>query len=330
MTERVDVHAHVAVPTPGFAERFGDERWPTLEVTGQQALLHRNGVVSRTLPAAAWSVEHRLEELSAAGIDRQVLSPVPPLICDWADTSASAEWARYINHGVAEIVAQHPEHFSGMGTVPLNHPDQAVAVLREFNDLGLVGVEIGTTAGGRELDDPDLREFFQAAGELNILVFVHPIVVDSQTGWNERIKSTEMTFGLGMTTDTAIAASRLAFGATMKSSPGLSVLLAHGGGSFAWILPRIAHLWNRTHETTAAELSKDLYVDSVVFEPANIQYLVDRLGADRILFGTDYPMPGSDSLTGNNLVSLPQTQRDMIERTNIRRFLDRDGQQPAK
>lgn len=320
--ERIDVHAHWAVGLPPFAERYSDSRWPSLRFADGTAHLLRNGKTVRTLPPSAWLLEPRLAELDAAGVDRQVLSLIPPLICDWAGASASTEWARRLNHGMAEAVGQHPARFAGMGTVPLSHPDRAVAVLSEARDLGLVGVEVGTTAQDRELDHPDLLEFFQAAGELGMLVFIHPVVLGPEGGWSKRIETFELAYGLEMTTDTAIAGSRLVFGGTLDASPGLALCLAHGGGSFAWALTRVAHVWDAAHERTAADLAHNVYVDSVVFDHRNLRYLVDRLGADHVLFGTDYPMPGSDSLLGTALDQLDETDRKLVEAGSIRALID--------
>jgi len=236
--ERIDIHAHIAVTPPPFAERYGDPRWPSLQIDGAVGRLYREGNVVRTLSAAAWSLEARLEDLDATRLDCQVVSPVPPMICETGAAGLDAEWARHLNRGIAAAVAQCPTRFAGLGTVPLGHPEQAVE--------------------------------------------------------------------------------------TMKACPGLSVCLSHGGGTFAWALPRIAHMWDARHDVTAAELVRNIYVDTVVFDAPNIRYLVDRLGADHVLFGTDHPMPGCDSLRGAALDQLGPAERQLIERDNICSLLSRD------
>jgi aminocarboxymuconate-semialdehyde decarboxylase len=322
--ERIDIHAHIAVDPPPFAERYGDPRWPSLRIDGAVGQLSREGNVVRTLSATAWSLEARLEDLDEAKLDCQVVSPVPPMICETGAADLDTEWARHLNRGIAAAIAQCPTRFAGMGTVPLGHPQQAVEVLQEAKSIGLVGVEIGTRAGDRELDHPDLIEFFQAAGELGMLVLVHPIAFGHNSAWTPRVQTAEINYGLGITSDTAVAASRLVFGGTMKASPGLSVCLSHGGGTFAWAFPRIAHMWDARHDVTAAELVRNIYVDTVVFDAPNIRYLVDRLGADHVLFGTDHPMPGCDSLRGAALDQLGPAERQLIERDNICSLLSRD------
>lgn len=321
---RIDVHAHFVVEPPPFRERHGDDRWPWLYEDQDGTQLIRDGRPVRALPAAALSLTERLPLLDEAGIDHQVLSPAPPLICDFGDSVADAEWARLINTSMASVVDAEPQRFSALGIVPLGHPGPAVEALAEAKQLGLVGVEIGTTASTRELDHPDLREFFQAAAELGMLVFIHPITLGTTTPWTSRIDTVETTFGLGMTTDTAIAAARLAFSGVLGRAPGIKICLSHGGGSFAWALTRIAHLWNATNPVSAEELARPFYVDSVLFDHRNLQYLVDRLGADRILFGTDHPMPGADSLQGNTLAGLTPEVRHQVESANALELLGLD------
>ena len=247
-----------------------------------------------------------------AGVDRQVLSPIPPLICDWGEPQVSADWADHLNEAMARVVREYPSRFSGLGTVPLHHPDRATQVLERAHWLGLSGVEIGTTAGPRELDHPDLREFFAAAEQLGMLIFVHPLILGAEAGWTSRIAGSANNFGLGMATDTAIAASRMVFGGLTHDYPRLRICLAHGGGTFVWALSRIARAWDQANDVKSAELTRNIYVDSVVYQPANLRYLCERLGPDRILFGTDYPLPAQDDIKGSLLSGLTQPDADMI------------------
>ncbi|TGD85945.1 amidohydrolase [Mycolicibacterium sp. CH28] len=302
---RVDFHTHVVVDLPDFARRFGDQRWPTFDFHGEEGRLTRNGQVVRSVAPSAWLPQRRIEDMDAAGVDRQVLSPIPPLICDFGDLAPATEWATHLNGAIATLVANNPNRFSGLGTVPLHHPDRAIEVLQRAHDDGLVGVEIGTSAGGRELDDPDLREFFQAAEQLGMLIFVHPLALGLDAYSALRIAGGAVTFGLGMGTDTAIAASRLVFGGVVKDAPELKLCLAHGGGTFFWALARIAFMWDQQADTKAEELTRNVFVDSVVYQQANLRYLCERLGSDRILFGTDYPLPAQADMTGSILTGLP-------------------------
>ena len=220
-TARVDFHTHLVVDLPDFAQRFGDPRWPSFVSQGDVGWLTRNGQVVRSVAPSAWLPQRRIDDMDAAGVDRQVLSLIPPLICDFGDPAQATQWAMHLNGAVAALVANNPDRFSGLGTVPLHHPDRAIQVLQRVHDDGLSGVEIGTSAGVRELDHPNLREFFQAAEQLGMLVFVHPLALGLDAYSAQRIERPAVTFGLGMGTDTAIAASRLVFGGVVQDTPKL-------------------------------------------------------------------------------------------------------------
>lgn len=317
----VDVHTHVVVDLPDFASRYRDERWPAFSVVDGVGALTRDGAVVRQLRPPAWDIDQRLAEMDAAGIDVQVLSPIPPIICDWSEPERAGAWASRINHGIAEVAAKYPNRFRGLGTVPLRHPRVAVDVLDEAHGLGLAGVEVGTTAGGHELDHPELHEVFDTLQRLGLILFVHPLILGASTGWTERIAGLETTFGLGMTTDTAIAAARLVFGGVTERFPGLRICLSHGGGTFFWALPRIAHLWDRAGERPATrELISGLYTDSVVYRPENLAYLCSTIGADHVLFGTDYPLPAQDDLAGTMLATLSETEATLVRGQNARQL----------
>ncbi|MDQ2811944.1 MAG: amidohydrolase family protein [Actinomycetota bacterium] len=318
---RIDFHTHFVPPLPDFAQRYGDPRWPTFEIDGQVGRLTRDGVVVRTVPPSSWHPQSRLADMEPAGVDMQVLSPLPPLVCDWADPEPASQWCLRLNDGIAHAVAEMPGRFRGLGTVPLQHPDRAVRVLTRAREAGLSGVEVGTTAGAREFDHPDLAEFFGAAAELGMLVFVHPLILGAQAGWTARITGQAVTFGLGMTTDTAIAAAKLVFGGVVPKYPELRICLSHGGGTFAWALPRIARSWDAQGKRPCAELIRNIFVDSVVYSPVNLRYLRDVLGPDRLLFGTDYPLPAQDDLAGGVLKLLAAPDAELAGGGNAARLL---------
>jgi aminocarboxymuconate-semialdehyde decarboxylase len=318
---RIDFHTHVVPVLPDFAERHGDPRWPSFAIDGSVGRLSRDGRVVRTVPPSSWSPAARIEDMDAAGLDRQVLSPLPPVVCDWAEPSPAAAWADALNSSIAEMVRGNPTRFHGLGTVPLHDPKLATEVLVRAHELGLNGVEIGTNAGGKELDHLDLREFFAEAARLGMVIFVHPLILGANCDWTPRITGAEVTFGLGMPTDTSIAAAKLVFGGVVEESPELLICLAHGGGTFAWTLPRIGRLWNGGHDRKVAELIGNVYVDSVVYDPTNVAYLRDALGPDKIVFGTDYPLPAQDDLRGGVLAHLTEDEADQVWGGNATRLL---------
>ncbi|GAA0608174.1 amidohydrolase family protein [Sporichthya brevicatena] len=319
---RIDFHTHVApAGLPDLATEHGDPRWPVFRVDGSTGRLWQNGVEVRTVPEEAWSVSRRLEHMDAVGTDHHVLSPLPPLVVDWADPTLATEFCARVNEGIAAMVAEAPSRLSGLGMVPLQDGARAVAMLEAAHAAGLRGVQIGTRGGDAELDAPALRDFFRRAAELEMVVFVHPLILGASVPWTDRIRGLPLAFGLGMTTDTAIAAAALVLGGVTAELPNLRVCLAHGGGTFVWSTPRTEHAWAMTSDVPLSELVRNIWVDSVVYARDNLDYLIARVGRDRVVWGTDYPLPAAAEQTGELLKGLPDDVAEQVSGGNAAHLL---------
>lgn len=291
------MHAHHFSPSlPDLARRTGDERWPHLETgDGQTGRILLGQQAFRTVRSSLWDLRTRLAELDAAGVAVQVISPVPIMLTYWAEAALGAEYTRAINDSIANAVAEAGGRLRGLGAVALQDPQAAVEEVRRLaTELQLDGVEIGTHAAGRELDDPDLDPFWAAVTDLDLAVFVHPL---DGGGAAIRRQGQPYDFGLGMLTDTAMAAIALINGGVLERHPTLRVALAHGCGTFAWAFPRLRLGSQMTHTPDIgeryADLTKRLWVDSLVLDPEHMRLAARRFGADHIMLGSDFPfMPG--------------------------------------
>jgi aminocarboxymuconate-semialdehyde decarboxylase len=319
---RIDFHTHVCpVGLPDFASATGDPRWPLLRIEEGMGRLWVNGAEVRALPEQAWSVARRIESMDSSGTDLHVLSPIPPLLADWAEPARAAEFCTRVNDGIAAMVAEAPARLAGFAMVPLQDEKRAIVELERVCAGGFRGVEIGTTAGDRELDDPGLRGFFTCASELGMTIFIHPLILGASTAWTSRIDGFPLGFGLGMTTDTAIAAGRLVLGGLTSDLPDLKLCLAHGGGTFAWALPRLEVACDVAAVPPLADRIRNVYVDTVVYDRANLDYLVARLGSERVVWGTDYPLPAADTHLVDSMAPLSVDVADRIFGGNAARLL---------
>lgn len=287
-----DVHAHHFPRALPEAHIGGS---PRLEVDADAVgrIMVRDTVFRKVRPPL-WDNTARLSELDDAGVGGQLISPVPVMLTYADDPTNAAHYAHAVNDGLAADVAGSGGRLFGLGTVPLQDPSRAVVELeRVMGELGLCGVEIGTQIDGADLDDPSLRPFFEAAESLGAAIFVHPV-----EGGGRAIRRTgePYNFGLGMLTDTAMAATALVFGGVLERYPHLRICLAHGCGTFAWAYPRIrlgAHLMADVAPERVDDLVRSLWVDTLVFDPAHLALLTRRFGAGHVMFGTDYPfIPG--------------------------------------
>ena len=303
----VDCHTHT-LPRHwlDLAERYGDDRWPVRrEIDECSADLFVGGKHFRTVPHTCWDPAARIEQMDATGVGRQWLSVTPVMFSYWAPPRQCAQMARHLNDGIAEMARHAPERFSGLATLPMGDPDLALGELdRAVRELGLSGVEIGTNIAGRELDDPLFLPVFEAIAELGVPVLVHPWDVRSA----DRLARYNAMYTVGMPTETAHAALALLQGGVLSAVPGLRVLLAHGAGALAWLLPRIDRGWATWPDRRggAAEppgtVARRLWADSLAGDEANIRLVGHRLGWDHIVLGTDYPFPFGEQRPGDVVI----------------------------
>ncbi len=291
----VDAHAHYFPRMLSHSHVVGDPRWPTLSVRdADTGFIMLGDKVFRGVRSPLWDTNARMAELDAHNIDAQVVSPVPILLTYWADRGPAVSFAQTLNESLAADIAHADGRLYGLGTVPLQDADAAVRELeRVMGDLRLSGVEIGTRVGDKELDDPDLLPFFEAAESLGAAIFIHPM---DGGGGAIRRSGQPYDFGLGMLTDTAMAATALVFGGVLEKFPNLRIGLAHGCGTFAWAYPRLelgAQITEQTSTIMFDDLVRRLWVDSLVFDRAHLGVLAHRFGDNQIMLGTDYPfIPG--------------------------------------
>lgn len=334
---RVDFHTHI-IPEdiPNFVEKFGGERWPTLEKTCScGANIMVAGKVFREVTDQVWSPEKRIKDMDAEGVDIQVLSPIPVTFSYWAEPEAAEEMSQIQNDFIAEKVKQYPNRFIGLGTVPLQDVEASIKEMdRCIHKLGLKGIEIGSNINGKNLDDPSFTAFFEMAEKWEVPLFVHPW----ETLGKERMPRHNFMYTVGMPSETALAAASLINGGVMEKFPRLKVCFAHGGGSFPYILPRLDQGWKvwphlRLTSQPPSHYAKNFYFDSLNYDPLNLKYLVDRFGYDKIVMGSDYPFLLREIPPGkviDDTVQLTEEQKQAILGKNALAFLNMEIKEEIK
>src|SRR2546426_6730075 len=228
------------------------------------------------------------------GIDVQAVSPAPHQTYYRCEPGEGAELARTVNERIAEIVAQWPERFVGLGTVPLQDAGLAVAEL-DFcvKQLGLRGVEINPSVNGFDLTHPSLSldRFFAKVQELDVLIFMHPVGFTH----GERLMDHYFNNVIGNPLETTVATSHLIFDGVMERHPKLKIVLPHAGGYLAHYWARMDHAYRARPDCRGQMKRKPssylekFYFDTITFSQDMLRHLVARYGADHVLLGTDYP-----------------------------------------
>lgn len=294
----IDVHTHV-VPSSFPARDPAPAHWPsTLAAESCHATVVIDGRPYRTVSDACWVAERRLEAMDAAGIAIQALSPMPELFGYWMETNAAADLARYTNDVIAAMVEAGNGRFVGLGGVPLQDLDRALAELdRLTGELGFAGVEIGSNINGMPIGHPHLKPFFAEVERRGVAVFVHAV---RPAGMDRLVGPAPLQQVLAYPTDVGLAAASAITGNLLVDFPNLRIGFSHGGGTLAMLLPRLeqaAKVFPALKETLAAapgEQARRFFVDSLVFDPATLARLIDVFGQDRVMIGTDYPFNFQD------------------------------------
>jgi aminocarboxymuconate-semialdehyde decarboxylase len=214
-----------------------------------------------------------------------------------------------------------------MGHVPLSYPQRAVEELQRIWSQGVRGVQIATHVAGRNLDEPELNPFWDAAQALGVVIFLHP--TDGVA--RERLPRYHLRNLIGNPLETSIAAASLIFGGVLERHPLLKVVLPHGGGYVPWIRGRWKHgqdvrpeAKERGAHRPLDEYIALLYFDTLTHSPDALGYLVQTISPDHMLLGTDYPADMGDwhqVPVIRNLPGLSEAQKQAILGGNARRLM---------
>jgi aminocarboxymuconate-semialdehyde decarboxylase len=290
----IDFHAHLMLPeiyaiTGPHSMFVKSNTDPAMSEEARAGVHEREAMLVSRMS----DVTERVARMDSMGVDMQVLSSsLVQQSTYWAQPQESLRLERMLNDRMAAVAAANPTRLIGLGGVPLAAPALAVAELtRCMCDLGLAGVGISTTARDMELGDAALRPFWERAEELGAVVYIHP------AGNNGvRFEKWYLWNSIGQAFEEAMAIASLMYEGVLDAFPRLKICISHGGGYMPYYMGRIARNYVEKPATrvnmkkSPAEYLRMLYFDSCVYEPEVLEALVKRVGADRVVLGSDYPV----------------------------------------
>ncbi len=308
----IDMHAHVTPERYKKALREKGE-WHGLDSRPGELGL---GGFDKSLP-------ERLEEMDSLGVDMQLVTPTVGFYQYANDLDVTKLIARECNDEISEMVQAHPTRFAGLATLPMQDPSSAVAEMeRAMTDLGLVGVIVSDHVAGRTYDEPEFFPFFRAAEELGAIVFFHQ---GADTIVNQRIRRYKLGNAVGNLTERALVYATLVFSGIMDRCPDLRPYLAHGGGYTSFGIARLDKVSGAMEGGPSGQMTPPFgssdgfsqsrppseyltrfYYDCCTYSGPALRYIIDTVGIDRIVLGTDYPAPMHLNDAVNWVSGLPQ------------------------
>ncbi|NYT69073.1 amidohydrolase family protein [Pusillimonas noertemannii] len=272
------------------------------------------------------NLDLRIADMDATGVTQQMLSLTQPMVY-WADAPLADRLSNVFNDALAQAHEKAPTRLFGFATLPMQFPDLAIAEARRVSKIsGIKGVYLGTAVNDTNLSDSSFWPVYEVLEELGLPIFLHPLKV---IGMQDRLSQYFLANLLGNPFDTAIAAAHLVFSGVMDRFPKLEVVLPHGGGALPFLLGRIAHGWSVRPECAHLERSPReyaarFYYDTVTHDPEALAFLIEQVGASRVMLGSDYCFDmgvAAPVAPVESLASLSGSQKDQILSGNAKRLL---------
>lgn len=296
---KIDSHTHILPKRmPNWSEKFGYGDFIYLQHHKKGfAKMMRGNQFFREIRENCWEPEVRMSEYARFNTQVQVVCTIPVMFSYWAKALDTLSLAKFLNDHLAELSAQYPKRYVGLGTLPMQDTELAVKELERCQRIGLKGVQIGSNINDENLNEERFFPVFEAAQQLDMGILIHPWEMMGE----KKMQRYWLPWLVGMPAETSRAICSMIFGGVFERLPELRVMFAHAGGSFFPTLGRIQHGFDCRPDLVAIDnpVSPRKYlghfwVDSVTHDPLILEYILRMIPANRIALGTDYPFPLGD------------------------------------
>lgn len=333
----IDIHNHFFPRAwPDLAARFGTPDWPWIKHTdaGKAEIMVGNKFF-RHIYSACWDPEVRLQEMDRDGVTMQIVSATPVLFAYDRPIDHALECAKLFNDAALELCSRGKGRLKSFCQVPLQDVDASCKELSRCMRAGHLGVQIGNHVGDRNLDDPGIVTFLHHCADEGAAVLVHPWDMLGQS----RMPKYMMAWTVGMPAETQLGIIAMILGGPFDKLPAsLRICFAHGGGSFAFLLGRLENAWQHhpvAHgvcELPPSQYLQRFYVDSAVFDDRALKFLVQTMGAERVMLGSDYPFPLGEHRVGALIrgSDLSAAEKRRLLGGNAEKFLALDPLEPRE
>ncbi|GIL21624.1 MAG: amidohydrolase [Bacteroidota bacterium] len=316
---KIDAHTHILPKKmPNWSEKFGYGDFIYLQHHKKgYAKMMRGNQFFREINENCWDADLRIKEYANFGTRVQVVCTIPVMFSYWAKPLNCLDLSRFLNDHLIQLSKDYPQHYIGLGTVPMQDTDLAIEELQRIKKEGLAGIQIGSNINDENLNENRFFPIFEACEKLSLAIMVHP--------WNmmgeKQMQRYWLPWLVGMPAETSRAICSMIFGGVFERLPNLRVMFSHAGGSFLPTLGRIQHGFECRPDLVAIDNNinprtylQKFWIDSVTHDALMLEYVLKLQGSKRVMLGSDYPFPLGDLEIGRFIeaMDLPTNVKEDI------------------
>lgn len=343
----IDVHTHMYLPSYMNVLRKRTEIPRVINVGGEDRLVILPGEdaeittsTGRPIGREYWDVDAKLKFMDMHGIEQSVVSLANPWL-DFLTGDAAASVAQELNDELQSICEKSSGRLLGFATLPVRNPKASLHEIERLKSLSYIkGVILGTPGAGQGLDHENVRDMLFALEDKGYPIFLHPHYGVGNEHYHD--SGHALFLALGFPFETTVCVSRLIVSGALDKMPKLKLLVAHAGAALPSLIGRldscVAHdlaIANRIQHSPS-EYLKRMYFDAISYSPAALNHLIELVGEDKLMFGTDnpfFPPPGipadkvidcewpSTAKVWKTLETLPLASQNKIVRGNALKLL---------
>jgi aminocarboxymuconate-semialdehyde decarboxylase len=242
--------------------------------------------------------EMQIEDMQKSGVDVHILSSADVIQSrTWATPNEEERLSAMVNDECAKWVDRFPDKFIGSAVLPLGDMELAMKELERVAGMGMRVINLTSSYRGAYLGDARFSDFWSAVLERDLAVFIHPEGTSDM--W---FQDYAMWNSIGQSIEEVKVMTSLIYEGVLDRNPGVKIVMAHGGGYMPHYMGRLDRNVKDKPFTTKniskkpSEYLSDFYYDSCVYDERTLELLVERVGADRVVLGGDYPVGGIDPL----------------------------------
>lgn len=327
----IDIHAHL-MPQCFWNAVNGGGDWYGMTYEpepGNGATISNGKRDGVTNPMLRSEPAERIQDMDRQGVDVQLVSVATPMFGYHLPPEQGLRLAQDVNSEIASMTRQWPERFVGLATLPMQDVAAAVKELeRAVTSLGFKGAELDTVVNGKTWDEPEFLPLFKSAEEMGAVLFYHPQPNNNLV--MERYPKFAMGNSFGVPLEDTLVVAALIFGGIMEKCPNLKVCIAHGGGPACFGMGRLDRGWQvRTEARTniqrpPSHYQNRIYYDCITMSERALRFLIDSVGIERVVLGSDWPYVTWDPSPVawiESLESLTTSEKERILSKNLEELL---------